>query len=71
VLGIDAKAHVQLDGFIELGVLDLLEQGHSLFELVLASFHLLDCGLIFLAWFMGHISSLVQAAASWQTQASH
>ena len=33
VLGIDAEAHVHLDGLVELGELDLLDEGNCFFEL--------------------------------------
>ena len=32
MLGIDAQAHVHLDGLVELGELDFLDKGNGLFE---------------------------------------
>jgi hypothetical protein len=52
---------VDLNGLVELGELDFLDERHSLFKLVFAGFHLFSGGLIVFAWFMRHVTSLVQA----------
>src|SRR5208283_697958 len=64
MLGIDAEAHVDLDGLIEFGEFDLLEERNCLIEGVIARFNLLERSLIFFSWFPCHVSSLVRTAAA-------
>jgi hypothetical protein len=52
---------MHLDGFVELGELDFLEERNSLFEGIFARFYLLERSFVLLTWFLSHISSLVQA----------
>jgi hypothetical protein len=57
VLGVNTKPHVNFDGFVEFGELDLLKKGDCLIEGVFARFYLFARSLILFAWFFCHISS--------------
>src|SRR5215472_8923356 len=60
MFGVDAEAHVDFHGLVEIGELDFLEKRYGLLELVFLRFHLLQSSLIFFTWFSSHNSSLVQ-----------
>jgi len=53
----------ELDSFVELRELDLLEERNGLIEGVIRAFHLFERSGVFFAWFFCHISSLVLAVA--------
>ena len=70
VLGIDAQAHVQLHGLVELGELDLLNQRNGFVQGVGPVFDLFGRSLKLLTLFR-HVSSLVQTAENSKDPASH
>jgi hypothetical protein len=55
MFGIDTQAHVKLDGFVELGELDLLDKRHGLFDGVGLSLDLSEGGSIFFTLFAAHV----------------
>ncbi len=55
VLRIDAQTHVQLDGLVELGELDLLNERNRFVQLVGAGFYLLGRSFILLTVFLAFL----------------
>jgi len=54
MFGVDAEAHVDLDGFVELAEFDFLYERNGFLERVRPFFDLLRGSLILLPWFMSH-----------------
>ena len=55
VLGIDAEAHVQFDGLVELGKLDFLDQRNGFFKRVRLALHLIERSRILFTSFVAHV----------------
>ena len=55
LLGVDTEAHVHFNGFVEFGVLDLLNERYGFSEAVKTSLHLFSRSGVLLTWFIWHI----------------
>jgi hypothetical protein len=64
MLRVHAKAHMHLDGLVELGKLDLLDEGNRLFQRVRLTVDLLEGSTILFSSIASHVPSLVQADAT-------